>query len=490
MRLIVIASVVVGSAFARAGTNDDRVQVMARIDDKVHAIATALEQPSAHMIEDANARDREVRDLLAELRSVKGDDRRAADMLAHYPSYADLVDAALVRLAKLTDNGHGADGVAERCAKDDKALHTLLAQKAQHPSADPAVDLDTLTKKANALSTTWAPVLAGLAATDATITNDAAGAKLALTDGYWMAVATNLATDATAAAATWTERYTEATTACEPLARGTAHDDIAPILAELRKRGAANATASSQVTTDYNAWLASVRELRALALADRDRIHEALCAADDNALDTNASSIAATASRDLADRAAAAAVEMNRLKARAHDNPGKAKTILEGLRTTGAIVAAIDHSEARGRDNPRLLAVLTELHRRRDHTLAGATCSARAIDVTAPDCGGTVCRIECVKLVEHTCTIIEPSPDGDSTRAAAFARSKRELAALQTWYARDKAALFARVPAMRRCEQANRLELFADVTLYAACAAAPAKSLGEVLAAVSADLPL
>jgi hypothetical protein len=133
--------------------------------------------------------------------------------------------------------------------------------------------------------------------------------------------------------------------------------------------------------------------------------------------------------------------------------------------------------------------VLAELHRRRDRALVGASCAARAIDVAAGDCGGTACRIECVKLVEHTCTLVEPSPDGDATRADAFARGKRELAALQTWYARDKAALFARVPAIRRCESTGTsLELFTDVAAYAACAAAPAASIGESLTEITADL--
>lgn len=488
MRPIVVASLVVATA-ALAGVGDP-VEVMARIDDKVHAIATTLEQPSAKMIEDATARNHEVRDLLAQLGSIKRNDSRASDMIAHYPKYADAVDAALVRLAKLATEIHRADGLADRCAKDDKALHSLLAQQAKHPSADPAQDLDALTKKATAVAATWAPVLAGLATTDTTIAEDVAAAKLALTDGYWMAVATNLASDAQAAAATWTEHYTEATTACEQLGRGTNHDDVAPVLAELRKRGAANATAATQVVHDYNAWLASVRELRTLALETRDRIHEALCAAADGALGEAASSIAANAASELADRATATTAEMNRLKARAHDNPGAAKAILDGLKTTGAIVAAIKRDEAGGRDNPRFRAVLAELHRRRDRALAGASCSARAIDIAATDCGGTACRIECVKLVEHTCTLVEPASDGDATHAEAFARGKRELAALQAWYARDKTALFARVPVMRRCERTdpNSLELFSDVTVYAACDAAPAASMGEALAEVSADL--
>jgi hypothetical protein len=60
---------------------------------------------------------------------------------------------------------------------------------------------------------------------------------------------------------------------------------------------------------------------------------------------------------------------------------------------------------------------------------------------------------------------------------------------LQAWYGRDKAELFARSPAFKRCEQSvagATLDLFADVATYNACATAP--ELGEPLAEVSADL--
>jgi hypothetical protein len=487
VRSLVLASIVLVGGLALAAGGDP-VEVMARLDDKVHAVATALEQPSPHMIEDATARAKDVRDSLAQLAAIKGTNSRAADVVAHYPKYAATVDAALGHLAKLTAEVHAADGVADRCAKDDKALHALMIQVGQHPSADPAKDIDALTKKATALAATWAPVLANLATTDAAVTRDVAGATVALTDGYWMAVATNLANDAKAAAATWADPFNDATTACQQLGRGVEHEDVAPVLAVLRKRGDANAAASTQVVRDYNAWLASVRELRTLALENRDRIHEALCSADDSALGDGAASIAANGASELADRAAAATTEMARLKARAGDNAGKSKVILDGLRTTGAIVTAIARAEALGRDNPKFRAVLAELGHRRDRALAGATCSARAIDVAAADCGGKACRIECVKLVEHTCTLIEPAPDADATRAAAFARGKRDVTALQAWYARDKAALFTRVPAMKKCDHTTSLELFTDVATYAACAAAPAASLGDPLAEVGADL--
>ena len=482
MRRLLLATIV-ATGVANASANDDAVEVTARIDDKVHAIATALEQASPHMIEDASARAREVRDLLAQLGTIKSKNDRATDMLAHYPKYASAVDAALAHLAKLTTEVHAADGIADRCSKDEKVLHELLVQTGKRPNPDPAKDIDVLTKKASALAATWTPILANLATTDAAITQDTAGATIALTDGYWMAVATNLATVAKNTAEDWADPFSAATTACQQIARGAEHEDVAGVLAVLRKRGAANTAAAAQIVVDYNAWLASVRELRALALESRERVHEALCSTDDSGPGEAA---AANAARDLAERTAAATAELTRLKAHAGDNASKTKAINDGLRTTGAIVAAIARGEALGRDNPKLRAVITELHRRRDRALA--SCSARAIDVAPGDCGGNACRIECVRLVEHTCTLVEPAPDADATRAAAFARGKRDVTALQAWYARDKAELFSRVPAMKKCDHTDSLELFADVAVYPACDAAPAASLGDTLADVSANL--
>ncbi|HEY0250346.1 MAG TPA: hypothetical protein VGC41_02425, partial [Kofleriaceae bacterium] len=263
MRLVVI-----GAISMIAGVSSDRVEVMARIDDGVHAVATALEQPSPHMIDDAKARSREVRDLLAQLATLKANDARAADMLAHYPKYADKVDGALGHLSALLAAVHRADGLAARCEQDESALHDLLAQTAKHPNA-PAQDLAALTAKATDLKVMWGPVLAKLSTIDASIKSEVAGATVTLTDGWWMSIATTLATDAQAAAATWNDAYAAAVPACEALTRGTDREDVAPVLEALRKRGAANESAGVQIVRDYNAWLASVRELRTLALETR-----------------------------------------------------------------------------------------------------------------------------------------------------------------------------------------------------------------------------
>ena len=108
-----LASIVVVAGGLAVAAGGDPVEAMARLDDKVRAIATTLEQPSPHMIEDATARAKDVRDSIAQLAAIKGTNSRAADVVAHYPKYADAVDAALGHLAKLTSEVHAADGIAE-----------------------------------------------------------------------------------------------------------------------------------------------------------------------------------------------------------------------------------------------------------------------------------------------------------------------------------------------------------------------------------------
>lgn len=477
--LLLIASV------ATAGSSGERTDTMARIDDEVHAIATALETPSPKMIETAAASGKRVRDLLGQLAGIKGNDSRAADMLAHYPTYLDAVDAALVALTKLAADVHRIDSVSDRCTKDEASLRALLAQKTQHPGADPAADAEAIATKAGALKTTWEPVLAWLPTVDAAVTRDLAATKLALTDGYWMAISANVNARAQEEVTGWADAFADAKSTCAALGGGTAREDVAPVLEQLKQRGIQHAAAATQIITDYNAWLASIREVRALALDARDRIHEALCKTDDATIGEGAGSIANSNVRELADRVASATAEMTRLKAHVADNPAKSKAILDGIKANGAIVAAIGRAEALGRDNPKFRAALAEIRKRREKALTG--CSVKTLDLA--DCGdGQACRVDCVKLVEHTCTLVQPYPDSDDARTDAFAQGKRELAGLQAWYARDKVSLFTRAPAMKKCESKTGLELFTDVTPYAACAAAPALGLGEPLAAVGADL--
>ncbi len=484
--ITVACSLVVGSP-ARAGESNDQVDLIARIEDAVHAIATALQTPSAHMTDDATGHSREVRELVAQLAPIKGDDAHAAEIVARYPRYDDAVDAGLARLKQLGQEVHRADGVADRCAKDDAALHALLKK---HADPDPARDLEAFATKAVAYGKTWAPTLAELATIDATVAADVAATRLALTDGYWMAIATNLAADGQAAASLWTDRYQAATTACEQLALGAEHVDVVPVLAELRARSTASHAAAAQVVHDYNAWLASVRSLRELAIKNREAVRDAICTTTDGALGDRAASVATSWSRDLAEQVAAASDEATRLGTHAADNAGRTRAIRDGLRANGAIVAAISRDEALGRQNPKLRAALAAISQRRDRVIAGYGCSSRSIDVAANDCGATACRIACIKPVDHTCTLAEPVPDNDAAKADGFARGQRELAGLQAWYSRDKSELFSKIPTLRRCEIAERatLDLFADVVTYKACASATAGDFGEPLAEVTADL--
>src|SRR4051812_34898201 len=98
MRALVCLVVVVLESLATAGEAGDRTELIARIEDTVHAISTALD---AHKLDDARAHDRDVREMIGRLVALKGNDARAADIIAHYTKYAVTAGAALERLGEL-----------------------------------------------------------------------------------------------------------------------------------------------------------------------------------------------------------------------------------------------------------------------------------------------------------------------------------------------------------------------------------------------------
>ncbi len=481
VRAFLIATILVAfGSNALAGEND-RTELMARSEDAIHAIATSLD---AHKLDDAALHAREVRELIAQLAALGGNEGRAADMVAHYPKYADIADAAIARLATLAQRVHRTDRMAARCAKDETELHAFIKRRAARPDPDPARDLQALGAKADEYAATWSPALADLASVDRSIGSDVAATKLALTDGYWMAVTTSVAAEATAISDPWVDQYAAVTLACSPLGLGQHHPDIAPVLEALRTRVGTDRTAASALTKDYNSWLASVRTLRELALQGRTVLRDAICQATDGEVASRVGAVASTWGRDLGERATEATAEGTRLRTTSKHLP---RAIDEGMKVASVLVAAIARDESQGRANPRLVTALAVIAKRREHSLAASKCIATNVDLS---CTTTPCRASCIAVTNRVCTIIEPVPDQEGAKAAGFSRAQQALEAAKAWYSRDKAGLFARVPALARCELAARatLDLATDVVSYATCSAVTPAMLGEPLGEVPLDL--
>lgn len=486
VRALLIGTIIVALALAlalgsSAGAGEsDRTELMARIEDAIHAIATALD---AHKLDDAALHDREVRELIAQLAAVQGNDGRAADIVAHYPTYANVADAAIARLGVLAQEVHRTDNVAARCSKDDLELHAFIQRRTSRPSPDPARDLEAVAAKADEYAATWSPTLIDLANTDRSIVREVTASKLAITDGYWMAVTTSVAAEANAIVEPWPDRYAAVTAACAPLGLGQHHAEVAPVLAALRTRIRTDHTAATALAKDYNAWLASVRTLRELALQGRTVLHDAICQATDGEVASRVGAVASTWGRDLEDRTTEAIAEGSRLRTGNH----LPRAISEGLKVAGAIVASIAREEGQGRANPRLVTALAVIAKRREHSLAASKCVATNVELA---CTGRTCRATCIAITDRVCTIVEPVTDQEGAKAAGFARAQQELDAAKAWYTRDKAGLFARVPALARCELAARatLDLATDVVSYATCSAVTLTMLGEPLGEVPLDL--
>ena len=480
MRAFLIGTVVLAFASSAGAGENDRTELMARIEDAIHAIATSLD---ARKLDDAAVHAREVREMITQLAARQGNDGRAADIVAHYPKYADVADAAIARLAALAQKVHRADGLAARCAKDAAELHAFIKRRTSRPDPDPARDLEALAAKADEYAAAWSPRLTDLASVDRSIVSDVAATKLALTDGYWMAVTTSVAAEANAIVDPWPDQYAAVTTVCEPLRLGQRHADVAPMLEALGTRIGANHTAASALAKDYNAWLASVRTIRELALQGRTVLHDAICQATDGEVASRVGAVASTWGRDLEDRTTAATAEGTRLRTSKH----LPRAIDEGLKVASAIVASIARGESQGRANPRLVTALAAIAKRREHSLAASKCVVTNIDLA---CAGAPCRASCIAIADRVCTIVEPVPDQEGAKAAGFARAQHAVDGAKAWYTRDKAGLFARLPALARCELAARatIDLATDVVSYATCSAVTPAVLGEPLGEVPPDL--
>jgi len=311
-------------------------------------------------------------------------------------------------------------------------------------------------------------------------------ARLSLSDGYWMSVSSGVDAAAKATAAAWSERYQPVIAACEPLGLGREHPQLAPVLDELRKRAAANRSAAQQLAHDYNTWTSSVKRLRELAVKARADLREAACGSTDDQLHNRVDNVADAAARELVDQIAAVDGEATRLRGVAAKAP---PAIVAGLRST--IAPAIGKGEARGRHNPRLEAVLATIGKQRASSVKGLACAYTDVGLGAADCTAGTCRIACVKVEPHGCSVVEIAADNDFATSDATAASERDLRGLKAWYTRDRAGLFARHPNLRKCEtpDAKDFVVAATVVTYPACVKLTPNDLGEPLADAPASIP-
>ncbi|HEV7553855.1 MAG TPA: hypothetical protein VGO00_00285, partial [Kofleriaceae bacterium] len=167
----------------------------------------------------------------------------------------------------------------------------------------------------------------------------------------------------------------------------------------------------------------------------------------------------------------------------------KIKTIVDGLKSAAPTITSIERSESRGRQSPKLRALLAATKRRRDEAVRLQGCTYGNIELAPVDCSAGSCRITCIKVAPRACKIVEVVPDNDHATADGTATGDRDVKDLRAWYAHDHTQLFVRYPALRRCETDDKveLELGVAVTTYPACAKLTAADLGDTLAEVPAD---
>ena len=142
-----VLAVVLSGRLALGDAESDRASLKREINDKVRRIADKLSgfdsRRDASYADEALSYAREVSDLVSKLRDVKESDSDANTIFSNYPGYLESFRDGIRYLKEIKRVQFLADGVADRCTRDEADLQTLIRNYVARPDdadeADEAV---------------------------------------------------------------------------------------------------------------------------------------------------------------------------------------------------------------------------------------------------------------------------------------------------------------------------------------------------------------
>ena len=486
---------------ATADDESDRASYLRDIDGKVDTIASELSgfesDSDVGDLDDALYAAREVRDLVGRLDGVKGDDSRAQRVVSYYPGYVDSFREAAQYLKRMKEGQRRADGVADRCAADEASLQATLRGYVGDPDAAAADEAPTkLTELGKTLGRTWDEALGKLKDNDGEMQRAAGYARFSVSEDRWSYVSSAFGYAASGMQGYWGERYKGAMAACGRLALGEKHPDIVKALDDLGRYSGTTKATVTQLKRDYNAWLREVRTLRKFSDDDRDALREVLCKAGEYEMEAKLKDVADRWASQIASVYGTTLGQADRLRSRAttkemakYKGP---KEVISGLDKNLANLEKLKSYELLGSNNPAIRAKI-EWGKKRHLDLQGS-CTYAELAIASGDCRnevrpGSGCRLDCVKT-GSTCTIIEFKPDSDGAKAEGRTQLAMYEAGLQTWYKRDKAALFSAYRDVASCENSDKtqLEIRVELVTYEMCSGTVKNELGQLLDEATLDV--
>ncbi len=499
---LALAAVVLVPRFSVADNESDRESLKREIADKVNRIADELSgfdaRRDADNADEALSYARDVSDLVSRLRDVMESDSDANAIVEKYPDYIESFREAMRYLKLLKQTQFLADGVADRCTRDEADLQTLIRNYVGHP--DDADDAPSkLPSKGEEYGRMYAPLLDKLKDANSEFNSNASYARFGpsvSSSDPWSNVKDKYSDAAARMISYWQDRYPPIDAACKRLALGDKHPDIEHALADLRSYTGDVKQTVRQLKHDYNAWLADARKVREMTKQDHAELREVMCTkgVTEDDIKQKANAIADRWASQISSAYGTLLGQSDRLGERASSDKLKkykgAKEVLDGLRANRATLEKIKSSDLQGSNNPRIKAKLeygTNYH-------ASWSCSGiKEFEIDKSYCDnplrdGSSCRADCVAL-GSTCMVIELKPDNTDAESMGNKQKAAYEKGLHTWFEKNKDELLEKYPDVRQCIKDGQISTDSKLETYSFCPSdSEAQAFGESLDGLSSDV--
>lgn len=500
--VVLVSAVVLTGRLALGDAESDRASLKREIEDKVRRIADRLSgfdsRRDSSYADEALAYAREVSDLVSRLRDVKESDSDANTIVSNYPGYIESFRDSMRYLKEIKRIQFLADGVADRCTRDEADLQTLIRNYVGRPDeADEA--MSSLPAKGQEYGRSYAPMLDKLKDANNDFNSNASYARFDISvssSDPWYDVKYRYSDAASRMIPYWKDRYAPVGAACTRLALGEKHPDIERALNDLKSYTGDVKQTVRKLKQDYNVWLADARKVREMTELDHKELREVMCTkgVDIADIEQKVNAVADRWASQISSAYGTLLGQSDRLGERAVSDKLKkykgAREVLEGVRANRATLEKIKNSDLQGSNNPKIKVKMqygTNYH-------ASWSCSGyKEFEISSSYCSnpirsGSGCIADCVVL-GSTCEVVELKPDNEEAKKMGDQQRRAYEAALLSWFDANKDELFKKYPKVTDCVRDGKLSTKSRLETYTFCPSeSDAKQFGEDLSGISSDV--
>jgi hypothetical protein len=455
-----------------------------QLDDVARAVDDLERDSTEYDVETALRSTDELKRQLDKLAYAKGDDRRAGEMVRSWPRFASALRETLDKLRTLKQGQFLVDKAPSVCKDSQDRLNDAIRGIVDARDHD---QRDKIPLLARNLGASIEEKLRLATSHDSTMRSGRdAILGFSISEGKWQAVATNLKDSATAIFKYWEDALTAAHRACDELAKGEGHPDVVRAMKLLDDNHSATENELARSEADHRRWYEQVRELRGWYKQDTKNVRDMFCSLEESPGDTAQGDAYAALLTQIADRMRGRlAPRWNELMAesgrilqvlgdlkRAPEAKvrSRAAALYDKLDATVRSLTNLMNDELKGANDPEFRALLET--GKNEHRRIQASSLCQVSEVAIPGAG---VRIDCVKVADGICTLIEIKPKNASAIARGEVQAAGYVASLKEFFLRNRddiqRAFSGNLEVFKQCIANQRLELRPLVETYELCPA-------------------